>query len=164
MAWHLHEEKPNVIRLPVHLPGKNVVYYNEEITAAQLEQRAKTHLTAYFQANTTNPRARDCLYQEFPGSFVWVAKTRKWKDRQRGWALGRMYTVHPNAGEKFYLRLLLTCVRGATSFEKLRTVEGVLYPTFKEACLHRGLLEDDEEWKQCLSEAKLFKTGMLFCM
>jgi len=75
-----------------------------------------------------------------------------------------MYTVHPNAGEKFYLRLLLTCVRGATSFEKLRTVEGVLYPTFKEACLHRGLLEDDEEWKQCLSEAKLFKTGMLFCM
>ena len=75
-----------------------------------------------------------------------------------------MYTVHPNAGEKFYLRLLLTSVRGATSFENLRTVDRVLYPTFKEACLHRGLLEDDDEWRQCLSEAKLFKTGKVICI
>ena len=154
----------NVIRLPVHMPGENIVYYGEDITAAQLEQRAKTHLTAYFQPNATNPRARDCLYQEFPGSFVWISKSCKWKDRQRGWALGHMYMVHPNAGDKFYLRLLLTSVQGATSFEDLKTVDGELYSTFKEACLHHGLLEDDDEWKQCLSEVKLFKTGMLIRM
>ena len=34
---------------------------------------------------------------------------------------------------------------GAMSFENLRTVDGVLGPTFKEACRLRGLLEDDRE-------------------
>ncbi|PAA58354.1 hypothetical protein BOX15_Mlig032255g8, partial [Macrostomum lignano] len=53
----------------------------------------------------------------------------------------------------FYLRLLLVNVRGPTSFEALRTVDGVLLPTFKAACQARGLLEDDRHWQLCLSEA-----------
>ncbi len=28
-----------------------------------------------------------------------------------------------------------------------------MHPTFKAACLARGLLQDDAEWDQCLSEA-----------
>jgi len=28
-----------------------------------------------------------------------------------------------------------------------------VHPTFKAACLARGLLQDDVEWDQCLSEA-----------
>jgi hypothetical protein len=28
-----------------------------------------------------------------------------------------------------------------------------VHPTFKVACLARGLLQDDTEWEQCLSEA-----------
>jgi hypothetical protein len=28
-----------------------------------------------------------------------------------------------------------------------------VHPTFKAACLARGLLQDDAEWDQCLSEA-----------
>ena len=56
------------------------------------------------------------------------------------------YFTSPNSGERFYLRLLLAVVRGPTSFESLRTVDGVIYETFKVACIARGLLEDDEEW------------------
>ena len=36
-------------------------------------------------------------------------------------ALGRLYTVHPNNAECFYLRLLLINVRGPTSFQEIRT-------------------------------------------
>ena len=50
------------------------------------------------------------------------------------------------------MRILLCAVPGVQSFEALRTVEGVLYRTFKEACLARGLLADDAEWKECLKE------------
>jgi len=39
--------------------------------------------------------------------------------------LGRIYTVHPNNDECYYLRLLVT-VRGPTSFKQLRTVNGQL--------------------------------------
>ena len=84
-----------------------------------------------------------------------------------------MYFVHPTAGEQYYLRMLLSIVRGATSFENLRTVDGFLYSSFKEACIALGLLQNDEEWDQYLKEAgqiqtemqlrKLFATLLLFC-
>ena len=70
-----------------------------------------------------------------------------------------MYYVHPSAEECFYIRLLLTCVKGATSFEHLRSFNNTEYPTFKEACIARGLLEDDSEWHQCLEEAKEMQMG-----
>ena len=69
--------------------------------------------------------------------------------------------------------MLLNIVCGATSFENLRTVNGILYPSFKEACIALGLLQNDEEWDLCLKEAaqiqtgtqmrKLFATLLLFC-
>ncbi|MDQ1532071.1 MAG: hypothetical protein QOE37_2176 [Microbacteriaceae bacterium] len=48
---------------------------------------------------------------------------------------------------------------GATSFEDLCTVDGVVCPTFKDACQVRGLLRDDNEWIQCLQEAGDMHTG-----
>lgn len=46
-----------------------------------------------------------------------------------------------------------------TSFEDLRTVNGLLYDTFQEAALKSGLIENEEEWIDCLEEAKMVKTG-----
>src|SRR6202050_3360675 len=86
-------------------------------------------------------------------------KKKKWTLRQQGFAIGRMYFASPSSGEHFYLRTLLTIVKGATSFEDLHTVDGVLCPTFKEACKQRGLLHDDKEWIQCLNEAADMQTG-----
>src|ERR1700691_2044709 len=70
-----------------------------------------------------------------------------------------MYFASPSSGERFYLRTLLTVVKGATSFEDLHTVDGVLWPTFKHACKERGLLQDDKEWIECLNEAADMQTG-----
>jgi hypothetical protein len=92
--------------------------------------------------------------------MVWDKKRHIWTQRKdERFAIGRMYYVHPSADERFYLRLLLTCVKGATSFEHLKTFEGTEHPTFKEACIARGLLEDDSEWHQCLEEAKDMQMG-----
>ena len=81
------------------------------------------------------------------------------KPRQRGFAIGRMYFASPNSGERFYLRLLLTVVKGSQSYQDLHTVNGSEYSTFKGACVARGLLEDDREWILCLEEASVLKTG-----
>ena len=67
--------------------------------------------------------------------------------------------ITPKAGKHFYLRLLLTAVKGATSFEDLRTYNTVTAPIFQQACLARGLLADDNEWHQCLTEAGAIATG-----
>jgi hypothetical protein len=69
----------------------------------------------------------------------------------------------PTSGEHFYLHLLLTTVTGATSFKYLCTFKGTLYPTFKDAYIVCGLLKDDLEWHQCLSEARHMATGYQLC-
>ncbi|CAF4338104.1 unnamed protein product, partial [Rotaria magnacalcarata] len=74
-------------------------------------------------------------------------------DVREGDALGRVYTVHPNNFECFFLRLLLHAVRGPTSFEALRTVNCRICATFREACQLHGLLEDDQQWDATVSEA-----------
>jgi PIF1-like helicase len=70
-----------------------------------------------------------------------------------------MYHCNPVCGERFYLRLLLTRVRGPQSPEDLYIVEGVTYPSYRGACITRGLAEDDREWVRCFQEAKDFTTG-----
>jgi len=62
-------------------------------------------------------------------------------------------------GERYYLRLLLTIVRGATSFQHLRTINGLVHPTFKAACVALRLLEDDGEWIAMFNDAREFMTG-----
>ena len=72
-----------------------------------------------------------------------------------------MYFIKPTAGEQFYLRTLLTVVKGAKSFKDLRRVPGQRepLPTYHAACVARGLLADDGEWRLCLEEAAQIKTG-----
>ena len=62
-------------------------------------------------------------------------------------------------GERHFLRVMLTHVRGATSFANLRTVDGVLHPDYKHAAIALGVFEDDGEWERCLQEAADIRTG-----
>lgn len=72
-----------------------------------------------------------------------------------------MYHCNPFAGERYYLRLLLTAVTGPKSSEDLRTIDNLLYPTLRAACVALGLLEDDGEWVSCFTEAALFSSGKI---
>src|SRR6201996_7208468 len=169
-AWRsfmfpMHEEVPNITRLPVHLPGHQSITWNADRTPniqTVIDQQGSkdTKLTGYFKANAEYPEARQLLYQDFPSKFVWGDKQHKWKLRDKGFSIGRMYYAHPNSGERFYLCTLLTVVKGATSFEDLLSVDGgPPLPTFHAACLARGLLEDDNEWRLCLQEAAHMASG-----
>ena len=124
-----------------------------------------TKLTAYFKANADPSvlHAQDLLYQDFPSRFVWLDKQCQWKARTKGFAIGCMLYVHANSGEHFYVCVLLSAVKGATSFEDLHIVDGQLLPTFHAACLARELLEDDSKWRQCLQEAAHMASGYQLC-
>ncbi len=76
-----------------------------------------------------------------------------WAPQKRGHAIGRIYNCGTRAGDRFYLRLLLTHIKGPQSEQHLRTVNGVQHATCKAACLALGILEDDGEWCLCLTEA-----------
>ena len=146
IQFSMHEESPNIVQLQVHLPNQQLITWNEDnapdIQAIIEEQGNKdTILTAYFKTSVKYPEAKELLYQDFPSKFVWKAKERKWQPRQQHFAICCMYYAHPSSREHFYLH---TAVKGATLFENLRCVGGGdPLPTFHQACLARGLLEDD---------------------
>ena len=73
--------------------------------------------------------------------------------------IGRIYFVNPQNLELYYLRVLLLKVRGATSFEYLRTVNGTVCETFQSTAFKLGLLHEDEEWEICLKEAESEKVS-----
>ncbi|CAD6259972.1 unnamed protein product [Miscanthus lutarioriparius] len=127
-----------------------------------------------FVANQQSDAGRDLTYCEFPSRWKWDSSSRFWDQRRRGSGkIGRLYYVHPSVGERYFLRMLLLVVKGARSFEEVRTYNGVVYSTFRLACNARGLLGDDQEWYSAFDEAaawatspqlrKLFVTMLLFC-
>ncbi|XP_065658805.1 uncharacterized protein LOC136083337 [Hydra vulgaris] len=117
-----------------------------------------THLTALFKLNSENEGAHRYSYVHIPYHFVFDDKHCKWKVRQRGGnkVRVRMYKVS-STRELFFLRLFLLQAKGATSWADLRTVNGIVLETFREACVLKGLLQDDTEWQNTLSEAALMR-------
>ena len=96
--------------------------------------------------------------------MTWNHTFRRWNHRKRGvgGTIGRIYFVGPSGGERFYLRLLLMVMKGPTSFDDLRTFDGMLYDTFKSACIARGLLDSDEQWDRALTEAAAWHRRLTF--
>ena len=77
--------------------------------------------------------------------------------------LGRVYTISPRQGECFYLRLLLHHVQGSQSFAHLKTVEGDLCSSFREACFRLGLLEDDNQYHLAMQEVSVSNSAASLC-
>ena len=61
-----------------------------------------------------------------------------------------MYLFNPKDRQRYFIRLLLLHVKGATLFENLRSVNCVIHPTYYEAAVAKHLVNEDEEWDRCL--------------
>ena len=165
LDFSIHERYPTVVHLSVHLENGQRVYFTEDNLHERVNEPPKTTLTAFFLLCQQDDFAKTLLYCDVPKYYTWDASRKVFKRRVQGAAvrdhpglratdaLGRVYTVHPNNFECYFLRLLLHNVIGPTSFEAIRTVNGHVHATFREACQMRGLLEDDGHWNTTMLEA-----------
>ncbi|XP_019190593.1 PREDICTED: uncharacterized protein LOC109185050 [Ipomoea nil] len=94
-----------------------------------------------------------------PTKFVWKKDIREWHPRKKGSSICRIFYVPPASGEIYYLRCLLNIVRGPKSFKDIRTVNGVEYLTFRDACYAHGLLDDDKEYIDAINETSYWSTA-----
>lgn len=153
---------PPVERLSFHLPNQQYVVYKGSAYVAQLIDNPRvceSQFLSWMELNAIDEDAHKLTYSEFPTKYVYQKWKRTWKARKRGMSIGRMTHVSPSAGELYYLRLLLTKVRGPTDFDDIKTYENVVYPTFKDACFARGLLDDDHEYISAIKEAATWASG-----
>jgi len=165
LDFPIHERHPTVIHLAVHLENGQRVYFTQDNLHERVNDPPRTTLIAFFLLCQKDDFAKTLLYCDVPKYYIWDASGKVFKRRVQGTAvhgypniretdaLGRVYTVHPDSFECFFLRLLLHTIRGPTSFEALRTVNGRICATFREACQLSGLLEDDNQWDATMSEA-----------
>ncbi|GFW35042.1 ATP-dependent DNA helicase [Trichonephila clavipes] len=158
LSFPIHERHPTVIHLAVHLENGQRVYFTADNVRARALVPPATTLIAFYSLCQDDLFAKTLLYSEVPKFYTWNASTKKFQRRKRGKAveghtnlyssdaLGRLYTVHPNNTECFYLRLLLINIRGPISFQDLRTVNGQLCAIYRQACQELNLLENDAHW------------------
>ncbi|XGW02733.1 hypothetical protein V3C99_014623 [Haemonchus contortus] len=173
-GYPVQDKSHTVCRLAVHLPDFQTVYFAEgtERESVSRAQESLTTLTAYFQLNarcaeifhgTTRPEssvdARNLHYFQIPEHFTFH-RNQGWTPRKGGGKqIGRMYTVSPRDTERYSLRILLLNTKGKTSFEDIRTVDGILYATFVDAAKAAGFLDDDSYLRQSLQEAVQYQSA-----
>lgn len=149
----------------MHLENGQRVYFTAQNAVQRAAQPPSTTLTSFFETCQNDDFAQTLLYSEMPKYYTWNQSSRRFIRRKQGKpvpgytdvystdAIGRIYSVHPSNDECFYLRLLLVNVRGPTSFQQLRTVDGELCGSYREACQRLQLLENDAHWDQTLNDA-----------
>lgn len=181
-SWRLfefpiHYREPFVQHLYFHLENEQEIRFRDNETLPQVVRRIDPDGTMFIQwllNNRVDESGRELTFIKYPTKYRWDASAKRWFRRKQNIdVVGRMVYAHPASGERFYMRLLLNIVVGPTTFEDIRTVDGTVYSTYKEACFHRGLLESDKEWHIALADAslsanamqlrELFVTLLVFC-
>jgi len=124
-AFKLYSMSPPILQMQVHLEGMLMVAYKSTDNlnnVVKSEKSQRSMLTEYFNVNRSNPAACQYLYREFPEHFSWNKSKKFWKPRKvKRIQIGRLVYANPAEGERYYLRIMLNHVRGATSYENLRT-------------------------------------------
>nr|XP_017255894.1 PREDICTED: uncharacterized protein LOC108225517 isoform X3 [Daucus carota subsp. sativus] len=116
-GFPIHHRTLSVERLPFHLPGqKNCTFRASEKLEKVLERENErlSKLEAFFMLNKFDINARRYTYDQIPQHYVWNDLARRWTTRKRGAQIGRLSYTHHSSGEVWYLRMLLTKVRGPT--------------------------------------------------
>ncbi|KAF7820632.1 uncharacterized protein G2W53_026087 [Senna tora] len=169
-GFDINFHEPSIERIPFHLLDQQGVVFpdNAPIDSVVLNATVKqTKFLAWFEANKKYPKARFLTYSQFLTQFVYKTDCRQWFKRKSGRSIGRLYYVAPSSGELYYLRLLLTFTKGPTCYEDIRIINGVVYPTLKDACYVMGLLDEDKEyiegskWSSGIYLRKLFATLLI---
>ncbi|XP_061373958.1 uncharacterized protein LOC133316245 [Gastrolobium bilobum] len=160
-AWRLfgfeiHNRFLPIQRLPFHPPNEKSVVFSDHASITDVKTRAESRQSifeSWMDANKKYPEGRHLTYAEYPTQFVYKENMHEWHPRKQRFSIRRINRFSANNGEDSYLRTLLIFQKGCTSYEDLRTVNGVIFPSFKDACYSLGLLDDDNEYIDAIKEA-----------
>ena len=127
MGYSIVSIKPAVQILPVHAKGEHLVAFTDRMKLEDIDTDKIGMLEAFYElcASSDEPRELGIKYTLLPRFYSWSNK--KWKRRKKAEnrfevpQLGQMITVGPQAGERWFLYLLLLHKVAPISEDDLRT-------------------------------------------
>ncbi|XP_024636580.1 uncharacterized protein [Medicago truncatula] len=129
---------------------------------------------AWFEANRQYVGGRNLTYAEFPTRFTFEKNDKQWQPRKLGYQIGRLHYTPPDIWELYYMRILLTVElyymrilltvkKGCMRYRCIKTINGHTYDTFQEARSALGLLDDDREFIDDITENGELGSGHQLC-
>ncbi|KAF1859858.1 hypothetical protein Lal_00028041 [Lupinus albus] len=161
-SFSIHGRSPAVERLYFHLENEQSIIFDDSDVIDDILSKPTVKysmFTSWMEANKQYVGVKDLTYAQFVSKFVYINHNRCWKPRKQGYTIGRLIWVPPSIGELFYLRMMLNSIKGPCNYEDIRTVNNVIYPTFRETCFAMGFLEDDREYIEAIKEADEWGSG-----
>ncbi|XP_057419198.1 uncharacterized protein LOC130713450 [Lotus japonicus] len=161
--YYIHVKWPAVKKVTFHLEEKQSICFKDSDNLEYIVKKASekdTMFLALMKANGLYEEGKSLTYAEFPSYFVFDEESHSWHPRKQGYSIGRLQYIPHGIGELYYLRILLTRQKGCTSWESIRTIEDVVYPSFHDACYALGLLADDREFIDAIVEANELASGI----
>ncbi|KAJ9555986.1 hypothetical protein OSB04_010600 [Centaurea solstitialis] len=166
VAWRIfnfdiHNRNPAVQVLAVHLENMQTVTFKRTQPLQNIINNPttkKTTLTQWLHNNEVDDNNRHLTYIDYLSEYRWINQGREWicRTTNRTPAIGRLIYIHP-----------------FVTFADIRTIDNIVYPTYRSACQKLGLLGDDKEWTYAFIEASvsatakelrsLFAHMLLFC-
>ncbi|KAF8094301.1 hypothetical protein N665_0366s0019 [Sinapis alba] len=148
-SFSIHYRSTAVEKLSFHLPGKqHVIFRGKDKMKVVVNHKLieNTMFLAWFELCKVDSLAKTITYVQIPYFFTFDKSKKKFNRRKRGFAIGRINYAPRKHEDAYYLRVLLNYVYGPTSYEDIKTFEGVLHKSYKKTCSARGLLDDDHEY------------------
>lgn len=159
-AWRLQKfpicgRSHGVINLAVHTENQQKIVFEEKQESKALN-KWKTTLTAWLDLNNVDEFAKSIKYVNIPKYYSFNYQTKTWNRRERdlkNFSIGRLNVVSPKDSERFFLKLILNRVPGAKSFVDLRTHNGKIFYSYKEAAISMDLISNDTQILKIFEEA-----------
>ncbi|CAN6861890.1 unnamed protein product [Brassica oleracea] len=165
-VFHIHKRKSSVEKLIIHLEGEHNITVKKTDNLGRVICKPdikKTMFTEWMVLCRRSEFARTLTYVQIPEYFVWNNNAKVWTERKKGKTIGRIVAVHPSAGDRYYLRILINKIKGPRSYDELKTYNSVKYHDFKSVCYARGYLDNDVEWHESMSEGARWATPYQLC-
>ncbi|XP_057455303.1 uncharacterized protein LOC130746629 isoform X1 [Lotus japonicus] len=160
--YYIHVKWPAVLKVTFHLQDNQSICFKDDDNLQYIVEKAvekDTMFLAWMRANAQFDEGKALTYAEFPSYFVYNEDSHTWHPRKKIYSIGRLQYIPHGVGELYYLRILLTRQKGCTTWESIRTIEDVVYPSFHDACYALGLLADDREFIDAIVEANDLASG-----
>ena len=84
LQFPIHDRYPAVLKLNVHLPDGQRVYFTSDNVLARAETPPETTLTGFFKLCKSDDFAKGLLYCDVPRYYTWVVSHKKFKRRVQG--------------------------------------------------------------------------------